>query len=151
MLETMVFRVRQVLTHEAQTSNHVSTYTLMYMSFRDKCLTHWWLATVLTPQVLPLLQTAYQRLWNTLFTMAPMLLSLTNCWRWVFPSIREMLIGISEHLSNLNPHLLWLKPKQAQRNECLSRLDNNQIAVRLNGNWAKQVSKYGLIPNRNLY
>jgi hypothetical protein len=39
MLETMVFRVRQAHTHEALTSNLVSTYTLMYMFFRDKCLT----------------------------------------------------------------------------------------------------------------
>ena len=45
MLETMVFRVRQVLTHEAPTSNHVSTFTPMSMCFRVKCLMLWSLAT----------------------------------------------------------------------------------------------------------
>ena len=40
MLETMVCWVRQALTQEAQTSNHVSTFTPDVYVLRDKCLTH---------------------------------------------------------------------------------------------------------------
>jgi len=61
MLETMVSRVRQVLTQEAQTSNHVSTFTPMSMCYRDKCLTHWLLAT------------------KTAFSLLRLPLKATNC------------------------------------------------------------------------